>query len=128
MKIETPVVEEVLSEIEEVQRIKIGTDEHEKAVKSATTLMDRAIKIEELNLEKRKIENEERKLDVEEQRLEAEKKDRIRKDVITVATSGLSLAAGLLVVMETFRFDLTSTSTSTLGRTILSKWVPKLFK
>lgn len=128
MKIEKPVVDEVLAEVEEVSNLSIGTEEHEKALKGATMLMDRAIEIEKLNLEKRKIENEERKLDVEEQKIEVEKKDRFRKDAITVVTSGLSLAAGLLVVVETFRFDLGHTPTSTLGKTILSKWVPKLFK
>ena len=128
MRIEKPIVDETLAEVEKVSELAIGTDEHDKALKSATVMMDRAIKIEELNLEKRKIENEERKLDVEEAKLEVEKKDRLRKDIITVVTSGASLAAGLLVVVETFRFDLGNTPTSTLGKTILSKWVPKLFK
>ena len=128
MRIEKPIVDETLAEVEKVSELAIGTDEHDKALKSATVMMDRAIKIEELNLEKRKIENEERKLDVEEAKLEVEKKDRLRKDAIAVGTTLLSVGTGLLVVVETFRFDLGHTPTSTLGKTILSKWVPKLFK
>ena len=128
MKIEKPIVDETLAEIEEVSGLAVGTEEHEKAVKSATVFMDRAIEIEKINLEKRKIENEERKLDVEEQKIEMDKKDRRRKDLITVGTTLLSVGTGLLVVKETFRFDLEHTPTSTLGRAILSKWIPKLFK
>lgn len=128
MRIEKPIVDEALAEVEEVSKLAIGTEEHDKALKSATVMMDRAIKIEEINLEKRKIENEERKLDVEEAKLEADRKDRLRKDVITVGTTVASVATGLLVVMETFRFDRENTPTSTLGKMILSKWVPKLFK
>ena len=128
MKIEKPIVEEALAEVEEVSKLAVGTEEHEKAVKSATVFMDRAIEIEKLNLEKRKIENEERKLDVEEQKIVIDKKDRRRKDIITIGSTLLSVGTGLLVVKETFRFDLEHTPTSTLGRTILSKWIPKLFK
>ena len=128
MKIEKPIVEEALAEVEEVSKLAVGTEAHEKAVKTATVFMDRAIEIEKINLEKRKIENEERKLDVEEQKIEADKKDRRRKDWIAVGTALLSFGGGLLVVKETFRFDLEHTPTSTLGKTILSKWVPKLFK
>lgn len=128
MKIETPLVDEVLSEIEEVKKIEVGTEKHEKGVNSVTKLMDRAIEMEKLGLEKRKIELEEDKLEQEQMRLEAEQKDRGRKDAITIGTFVVTTATSLLVVYETFRFDRENTPTSTLGRTILTKFIPKMFK
>ena len=128
MRIETAVVDEVLSEIEEVKHIEVGSEKHEKGVNSVTKLMDRAIEMQKVDLEKRKIEIEEDKLEVEKTKIEIEQKDRNRKDLIAVGTFIVSTLTGLAVVYETFRFDTENTPTSTLGRTILTKFVPKMFK
>lgn len=128
MRIGTAVVDEVLSEIEEVKRLEVGSDKHEKGVNSVTKLMDRAIEMQKVDLEERKIELEEDKLEVEKTKLEVEKKDRNRKDLIAVGTFVVSTLTGLAVVYETFRFDTENTPTSTLGRTILTKFIPKMFK
>lgn len=128
MRIEKPIVDEALAELEEVSKLAVGTDEQERALKSATVVMDRAIKIEEINLEKRRIENEERKLDIEEAKLEVEKKGQIRKDVITVGTSLLTVGSAIAIALKSFEFDGEKVFTSTIGKQVISKWALKLFK
>lgn len=128
MRIENAVTDEALAALETVSKIQIGTDEYDKGVNSVTKLVDRTIEMEKVEIERRKLDIEDRKLDVEEAKLEADKRNQFRKDLIGVGTFVVTTASGLLVVMETFRFDRTDTPTSTLGRTILAKFVPKLFK
>ena len=128
MRIEKPIVDEALAELEEVSKLAVGTDAQERALKSATVIMDRAIKIEEINLEKRKIENEERKLDIEEARLEVDKKDRLRKDKIALGTSLLTFGGAVVIALKSFDFDGEKVFTSTIGKQVVSKWALKLFK
>ena len=52
MDIRTLVNDEITSEIEEISRIEIGTEEHTAAVDAVTKLMDKSIELEKLQNEK----------------------------------------------------------------------------
>ena len=66
--------EEVANEFEEMGTMKLGSDEHVKTAEVANKVMDRLIKNEEVENEKRRLTIEERKLDIEEERLKHEKR------------------------------------------------------
>lgn len=50
------------------------------------------------------------------------------RNKITLITFGVSTSLSLYAIIRTFRFDMESTVTSTLGRSILNSVVPKVFK
>lgn len=56
-----------------------------------------------------------------------EKRDKIR-NIITAVTFGISTVVSIAVVNKTFKFDETSTVTSTAGRPILNGVISRIFK
>lgn len=50
------------------------------------------------------------------------------RNKITITTFAISTTLSLYAIVKTFKFDQSSTVTSTLGRNILNSVVPKLFK
>ena len=76
MKIETILQEEIKSEFKELKSMELGTDKYKSTVDGLIKLVDRAIKIEELNNDAQDKIYKENELDLKQQQIEEERKDR----------------------------------------------------
>lgn len=81
--------------------------------------------IMETDLKKKQIESES-KLKKEQMEVES-KRDKVRNQ-ISITTFAVTTGVSILALYKTFKFDESSTVTSTLGRNILNGVVPKMFK
>ena len=136
--------EEIESELNTLKDLPMGSEEQSKAVTDLTKLLDRAIEIEKIEVDKqqkelnreietKKIENELRlkeeaqKIDekFKEKQLKHENIDRIVKNVLT----GVSIiGGGALTVwgtIKSIKFEETGTITTIMGRGFISKLLPK---
>lgn len=119
MSIEKAMYDEVLSELEAVKEMELGSDQHVKTVGVVNSLVDRLG-------ESQKLDNEARRLEIEAQRLEGEKKDRTIKNIITVGTNVLFLGVTIWANIDSKRFEQGFTHTTESGknssRTLVSLW------
>lgn len=81
-KVENVILEEVISEYEEIGKMPIGEDVHTKAVRSANEMVDRLNDAKKIAIEQRKLDIEEEKLEVERARIENDKKGRVAGYII----------------------------------------------
>ena len=117
---------EVQELIKEIKSMEVGSDEHRAAVDSLTKLVDRIIELEKLEVEAenrdtdRANENYYRELE-----MKSNRKDRIIKDVITVA--GIVVPATLAIwgTFVTLEFEKEGVVTTTAGKIFISKLFPK---
>ena len=113
---------EVQELIKEIKSMEVGSDEHRAAVDSLTKLVDRIIELEKLEVEAenrdtdRANENYYRELE-----MKSNRKDRIIKDVITVA--GIVVPATLAIwgTFVTLEFEKEGVVTTTAGKIFISK-------
>ena len=92
MSIKNLLKEELTEEIEELGKMKLGDEEYVKTVGGASQLMDRLIKLEELDIKANEVANEERKVAIEEQKIVEEREDRKVKNRIAVASFAVPAA------------------------------------
>lgn len=105
----------------------------EKQIKSLET--DKNENYEMLLDERDKLRNELIKLEqlrqeetIKTKQLEFEKQSEFIRNGITIATFSINLLVCVGMAVKTFKFDNTSTVTSTMGRGILNNFIPKLFR
>lgn len=90
----------------------------------------------EIKLEERdKIRNELLKLEqlrndreIKNMQFEIDKKNEFIRNLITIGTFSINFIGCVYFTIKSFDFDKESTMTSTMGRGILSNFMPKLFK
>lgn len=117
MSIKTNLIEEFNSELEELAKMEVGTDEYKTTVDGITKLADRIIAMEAAEAEK---ENRaiDRQVDIDHktQQLADEKHDKIVKNCLT----GLSVVGGLGVAFITavmsMNFEREGTFTTEAGK------------
>ena len=122
MKNEHLLHAEIESELGELSKMTVGTDEYKVAVDGITKLMDRAIEIDRLNAEytekevARIAEN-----DLKAQELEAEKKDRFIKNLLTGL--GIAIPTGVTIwgTIKSLKFEIDGTVTTMAGRGFINK-------
>lgn len=110
------VNKEVESEVKSIGSMELGADEHVKTAKVANDMMDRLIKVDEIENEKRKLDLEERKLDIEEQKVENDKRNNKIKNVLSGIAFVTSLGVTIWANIDSKRFELGSTHTTEAGR------------
>lgn len=93
-----------------------NVDSYRVAVEDRDKIRNELIKLEQMKNEKEN-QNEQLKSD--------SKKDLI-KNVISMVTFGVTTGLSIYTIFKTFKFDETSTVTSTLGRNALNGVIPKL--
>lgn len=113
--IETLLHEEIENKFNELDKMKSGTPEYEKAVDSVTKLMDRAIEIEKLDNEIR---------DKSETQKE-EKKDRLIRNIIAGASVVIPTLVTIWGTKKSFEFEKEGTITTIMGRGFINKLLPK---
>lgn len=122
MSLKTTLHDEIQSELEEIAKLEVGSDQHRTAVDSVTRLWDRMNETEKLEIEKKeRAENREIELDLKLQQMDEERKKRIIQNCIDVG--GILTTVGLTVwgTLKSLKFEETGTVTTTAGRNFFSK-------
>lgn len=117
---------EVQELIKEIRSMEVGSDEHRAAVDSLTKLVDRIIELEKLEIEAENHDTDRANENYyREQEMKSNRKDRIIKDVITVA--GIVIPATLAIwgTFVTLEFEKEGVVTTTAGKIFISKLFPK---
>lgn len=126
MKVETVLHDEILSELEELKKLQVGSDEYRTAVDGISKLVDRAIEYDKLDAEcNDKSLNRGFDEDYKLQQAEDEKRDRRIKNGIAIA--GLVVPAVITIwgTIKSLDFEKEGTVTTIMGRGFINKLLPK---
>lgn len=103
-----------------------GTDQHKAAIDELTKLMDRAIKLQELENEQKNkelIREDDKALKLEQAK--EDKKDRLIKNIIAAAGIVLPLGVTIWGTRTSLKFEEEGTVTTILGRGFINKLIHK---
>lgn len=118
--------EEIQSEFEELKKIKVGTDEHKAAVDAATKLVDRAIELEKIDIEKvEKAENRDVEYSLKTKEMDDERKDRWVKNGLTAVSVIGGFALTVWGTIKSIEFEKEGSITTIMGRGFIQKLIPK---
>ncbi len=126
MNIKPRLSEEIEKELEDLQRMKLGSDEHRTAVDELTKLVDRYNEMEKLDGE-REEKAANRLIDDEFKTAQA-KRDTINKWIdhgIAIAGIVLPLVVTIWGTKASFRFEKEDSVTTIMGRGFINKLLPK---
>ena len=117
---------EIRSEIEEVSKIEVGSDQHKVSVDSLAKLLDKHIELEKLEADaQEKYESRIAEQDLKREQIKNEKRDSIVKNVLT----GVSVIGGFGLTVwgtcKSLKFEETGVVTSIMGRGFIQKLLPK---
>lgn len=126
MNIETMMHEEIQSELEELSKIQVGSEEYKTAVDGITKLTDRVIEMRKSNIEKEtKEKDREIETNLKIQQMEEERKDRIIKNIIAVAGIAVPTVVTIWGTVKSIEFEKEGTITTIMGRGFIQKLLPK---
>ena len=126
MKIETMLYEEIRSELEEVKKLEVGSEQYKVAVDGLTKLVDRAIEIDKFNTDyEDKVEARELEKELKLKELEDENKDRLLRNGISIAAIVIPVGVTIWGTLKTLKFEETGTVTTIMGRGFINKLLPK---
>lgn len=118
--------DEIESELGELGKLELGSDEYRKTVEGVTKLIDKTIEIDRVEMEsdeqyeKRKIETQ-----LKLQQMEDEKKDRRVKNIISGAGVLLPLGVTIWGALKSWEFEKEGTVTTSFGRMFMNCFRPK---
>lgn len=120
MSIKSLLIEEVNSEIKEIGRLEVGSEQHKIAVDSVTKLADRILELEKFERECiNNDQNREEDIDLKRQQLENEKRDQLIKNCITVGVAVAQLTVAGAAFVMSMNFEREGTLTTEGGRSSL---------
>lgn len=126
MNIEHMMHEEIKSELEELGKLQVGSEEYKVAVDGITKLTDRII---EMKKSDREVEAKDRDREIENnlkiQQMEDEQKDRIIKNIIAVAGIAVPTIVTIWGTVKSIEFEKEGTITTIMGRGFIQKLLPK---
>ena len=126
MNIEHLLYDEIETEFEKLRDKDPGSDEHKAIVDEIVKLMDRAIEMEKVNNDcNDKTEVRENEQAMKKQQLEDEKRDRLVKNIISVAGIVLPLVVTIWGTKVSLKFEEEGTFTTIMGRGFINKLLPK---
>lgn len=115
MEIRELLNDRIQDELAYLGGINAKSEEYNKTVDGVTKLLDRAIELEKIDIEDaRKAES-----------LDDERKDRIVKNVISVAGIGIPVVVTIWGTLKSFEFEKEGTITTIMGRGFIQKLLPK---
>ena len=127
MRIDVPLKEEIVSEIEELKKMEVGTEPYKVTVDGLTKLVDRVIEIEKFEAELReKVNNRESDIDLKLQQAKDDKINRIVGHTINVAGIVLPIMVTIWGTKTSLKFEETGTVTTLMGRGFINKLLPKM--
>lgn len=118
--------DEIKSELEELKKMEVGTEQYKTAVDGITKLADRVIEIEKLEADIEEKRNT-RLCDLEfkEKQLQEEKKDRWIRNGIAAAGIAIPSIITIWGTVKSFQFEKEGTITTIMGRGFINKLLPK---
>lgn len=126
MNIEHMMHEEIQSELEELSKIQVGSEEYKVAVDGIAKLTDRVIEMRKSDIEK---ESKERDREIETnlkiQQMEEERKDRFIKNGIALVGIAIPTAVTIWGTLKSIEFEKEGTITTIMGRGFIQKLLPK---
>lgn len=126
MNIETLLREEIKSELEELKKMSLGTDEYRTTVDGITKLADRAIEMERLDIESQeKAESREIEAELKLKEMSEERKDRWIKNGISVMSVLVPTVVTIWGTVKSIEFEKEGTITTIMGRGFINKLLPK---
>ena len=126
MNIETLLREEIKSELEELKKMSLGTDEYRTTVDGITKLADRAIEMERLDIESQdKAEVREIEAELKLKEMSEERKDRWIKNGISVMSVLVPTVVTIWGTVKSIEFEKEGTITTIMGRGFINKLLPK---
>lgn len=126
MNIEHLLYDEMETEFEALRDKEPGSDEHKAVLDELVKLMDRAIEMEKVNNDcNDKTEVRENDQALKKQQFEDEKRDRLVKNIISVAGIALPLIVTIWGTKVSLKFEEEGTFTTIMGRGFINKLLPK---
>lgn len=116
MSIKTVMMGEVKDEFEKIGKMELGSDAHVKTAGVANATMDRLIKMDEVENERKQLELKERELEIEEQKLTKDRKlDKI-KTIGSWVMFGICTGVSIWANIDSKKFEGAFTHTTEAGR------------
>jgi hypothetical protein len=105
MSLKTTITDEVLNEYGEINKMTLGSEDHVKTVNAANSMVDRIVKMQEVENETRRIEAEEERNSIEKQKVESERKQNLIKLGATIGLSLLYVGVNIWTNKDYQRFE-----------------------
>ena len=126
MNVKTLLDEEIVSEIEILNKVPLGSEEHKIAADALAKLLDKSVEMKKLDLEYQdKVESREAANNLKLTEIEEEKKDRRVKNILT----GVSVVGGFALTIwgtiKSFEFEKDGVITTIMGKGFIQKLLPK---
>ena len=126
MNVKTLLDEEIVSEIEILNEVPLGSEEHKIAADALAKLLDKSVEMKKLDLEYQdKVESREAANNLKLTEIEEEKKDRRVKNILT----GVSVVGGFALTIwgtiKSFEFEKDGVITTIMGKGFIQKLLPK---
>lgn len=122
MNIEKLLHEEIESEFEDLGKLELGSDEYKTTVDGLTKLVDRAIKIDELNVdEQNKIDSRETETNLKQQQIDNERRDQKVRNGISIASIVVPVVVTIWGTIKTLKFEQEGTITTNAGREFMKR-------
>jgi hypothetical protein len=122
MEIESMLYKQLVTELNNLKETGVGSEQRRALVDETTKLMDRAIKMEELVIEREAKEND-RLLKI--QQMDEDRKDRLVKNCMTAAGIILPVMLTVWGTLTSLKFEEEGTVTTIVGRGFVNKLLPK---
>lgn len=109
--------EECTKEIEELGKLKLGSDEYRMTVEGVTKLADRMIELQKIDIEREKeVKSREFEENYKLQQMEEDKKDRFIKNCLTGVSVVGGLGCAVVMGLISMNFEKEGTFTTEAGR------------
>lgn len=126
MNIETLLHVEIETLFEKLAQVEPGSDEHKAITDEVAKLMDRAIELDKVESDyKEKVAARESEQAMKQKQFDDEKRDRLIKNVISVAGIVLPIAVTIWGTVVSLKFEEEGTFTTVMGRGFINKLLPK---
>ena len=126
MNIETKLYVEIDNEFEALSQMEVGTEAYRTTVEGLTKLMDRAIEIDKLEVERdERIKTQKKEEEFKLAQMEEEKKDRLIRNCLTAAGIFIPTVVTIWGTVKSFEFEKEGTITTIMGRGFIQKLLPK---
>ena len=111
MGINKLIDEEIVSEINELSEVEVGTETYKTTIDGVTKLLDRKIELEKLDYDR----------EMKNRQVEDEKRDRLIKNILSGVSIGSGIALTIWGTCKTLKFEETGTVTTSAGRRFVNK-------
>ena len=126
MSMETKLYVEIDDEFEALSKMEVGTETYRTTVEGLTKLIDRAIEIDKLEVERdERIKTQQKEEEFKLAQMEEEKKDRLIRNCLTAAGIVIPTVVTIWGTVKSFEFEKEGTITTIMGRGFIQKLLPK---